>query len=61
MSAPARERELEAMLRAAQQQNDHLIGVLDRIEGLSRLLRHRGASFAGSHVADLIDRALSGA
>lgn len=55
-----REDLLERMLTAAEQQNDQLVGMVQRIEGLSRLLRHRNSSFAGYHVADMIDRALSG-
>lgn len=48
------------MLRSSQAEVDLLLDALDRVQNLSRLLRHKGASFAGPHVADLIDRALIG-
>lgn len=55
-----REEQLEALLHTVEAQNGYLVAAVDRLEGLSRLLRHKGARFAGPHVADMIDRALSG-
>lgn len=55
-----REEQLEALLHTAEAHNGYLVAAVERLEGLSRLLRHKGSRFAGSHVADMIDRALSG-
>ena len=62
MSEPTeREVRLQQMLTAAEQQNEYLVAAVQRVEGLSRLVRHNSVRYAGDHIADMIDRALSGA